>query len=138
PAVVRTRSCDRLLPHGAALRHEPIQRRLREHASQAGEVDGLVPVPPEQPARAGPEAHRTPSSKSSSTGSKNEHVPIEWNNEERTSTSRGGAASWSRQRNDVASRANAGARSRSASSSSPNTAAARRLRQPCSFSFGYA
>src|SRR6185437_12444438 len=130
--VVRSCGGDRAFPGAAALCHERIQRSPCEDAAQTGQVDGLIPVPPQQSVRTGSEAHRILSSSSSASGSKNEQVPIEWKSEERTSTSCVGNASRSRQRNEVASSAKAGSRSINASSSFPKTAAARTLRKPCS------
>src|SRR6266516_4880600 len=140
--VVEARGGDRLLPCLGARGEQLVQRRPGEHVAKAREVDDLAVLAPREAAgleRAEPRHGRIPSRSSSSTGSKNEHVPIEWKSEARASASRAGDASRSRQRSETASRANARGRSRSASSSSPKTAATRRLRKPCSPpSVGYA
>src|SRR5439155_27228720 len=91
-AVVRTGGRDRLHPRGPAFGHERIERPLREDPTEAGQVDRVAAGPPEQAVRAGPEAHSTPSFSSSSTGSKNEHVPIDWKSEARTAARRAGSA----------------------------------------------
>src|SRR5690349_6983809 len=113
--VVRTRGGDRLPPRPRSRGEQLVQRRPCEDVADARQVDGLAAVPPEQSVRPGAETHRIPSSSSSATGSKNEHVPIEWKSDARTSASFAGGASRSRQRNEAESSTNAGGRSRNAS-----------------------
>ena len=140
-AVVRARGRDRLAPTPRGpCGQQRVQRRLREDVAEAREVDRLVAVPPERArsARARRSRHRIPSCSSSSTGSKNEQLPIEWSSEPRTSRELAGArAARSRQRNDVGVERERPAAARAAPPPRRRRrAAASRLRKPCSPALG--
>ena len=81
---------ERVLPGAAAERHERVEARLPEVLAVLGEVDHAVALAPADAALDDPEAadHRIPIARNSSTGSKNEQLPIEWKRSRRTAAAR--------------------------------------------------
>ena len=143
PLDALERARGRLLPGGAAAAEQRVQRRLGEDVAEAGR--GRPPRP--RPARAGPARPEDaeavtaiPSRSSSSTGSKNEQLPIEWKSEARTSASCAGPrlAAVPAERAPRRARTRRGPRAQRVLLVAED-AAASRLRKPCSpASVGYA
>src|SRR5580765_8213245 len=131
---MRARCSERLAPAVPAERQQRVERRAREGVAQRRDVDGVVAVPPDDtpPGEDAEAAQSIPSARSSSTGSKNEQLPIDRKSVPRVWARTLAPARREPQRKESSSSSNDPAGADRASSSSPKTTAASRLRNPCS------